>query len=113
MSETQSPHSPSPTTAADVEEAMRDVIDPELGINVVDLGLVYGVTVDQNNEAVIDMTLTSAACPLTDVIEDQTNQALEGLVASARINWVWMPPWGPEKITPIGREQLRAIGFNV
>jgi metal-sulfur cluster biosynthetic enzyme len=116
MSETTNPpttSNPSPTTAADVEEAMRDVIDPELGINVVDLGLVYGVTVDQNNHAVIDMTLTSAACPLTDVIEDQAAQALEGLVAGQRINWVWMPPWGPEKITPIGREQLRAIGFNV
>lgn len=97
----------------DIEEAMRDVVDPELGINVVDLGLVYGVTVDQNNHAVIDMTLTSAACPLTDVIEDQTAQVLEGLVASHRINWVWMPPWGPDKITPEGREQLRALGFNV
>jgi len=65
-------------SAADVEEALRDVIDPELGINVVDLGLVYGVAVDPDNHAVIDMTLTSAACPLTDVIEDQAGQALEG-----------------------------------
>ncbi len=114
MSDTaQAPTNPSPTTAADVEEAMRDVIDPELGINVVDLGLVYGVTVDQHNNAVIDMTLTSAACPLTDVIEDQSAQALDGLVNDMRINWVWMPPWGPEKITPDGREQLRALGFNV
>ncbi|TRW45760.1 metal-sulfur cluster assembly factor [Georgenia yuyongxinii] len=115
MSETTQPTAtnPSPTTAADVEEAMRDVIDPELGINVVDLGLVYGITVDQNNEAIIDMTLTSAACPLTDVIEDQAHIATEGLVNSIRINWVWMPPWGPDKITPIGREQLRALGFNV
>lgn len=102
-----------PTTAADVEEAMRDVIDPELGINVVDLGLVYGVLIDQNNDAVIDMTLTSAACPLTDVLEDQVATVLDGLVRSARINWVWMPPWGPDKITPDGREQLRALGFNV
>ena len=60
---------------------MRDVVDPELGINVVDLGLVYGVTVDENNVAVLDMTLTSAACPLTDVIEDQTRLALDGFVA--------------------------------
>ncbi|MFC4556460.1 metal-sulfur cluster assembly factor [Georgenia faecalis] len=110
MSETTNP---APTTAADVEEAMRDVIDPELGINVVDLGLVYGITVDQNNNSVIDMTLTSAACPLTDLIEEQAAQALEGLVAGNRINWVWMPPWGPDKITPDGREQLRALGFNI
>lgn len=100
-------------TQADVEEAMHDVIDPELGINVVDLGLVYGVTVDPNGYAVIDMTLTSAACPLTDVIEDQTAMALEGLVTGQRINWVWMPPWGPERITEDGRDQLRALGFNV
>lgn len=102
-----------PPNVADVEEALRDVIDPELGINVVDLGLVYGLTLDQNNHAVIDMTLTSAACPLTDVIEDQTGQALEGLVDGYRINWIWMPPWGPEKITQDGKDQLRALGFNV
>jgi metal-sulfur cluster biosynthetic enzyme len=80
---------------------------------VVDLGLVYGVTVTEDQTALIDMTLTSAACPLTDVIEDQTAQALEGLVNDFRINWVWMPPWGPDKITDDGREMLRALGFNV
>ncbi|OQO93726.1 metal-sulfur cluster assembly factor [Saccharomonospora piscinae] len=100
----------------DLEEAMRDVVDPELGINVVDLGLVYDIRVDEENTATIDMTLTSAACPLTDVIEDQTASVLTGgagLVKDFRINWVWMPPWGPEKITEDGREQLRALGFTV
>ena len=97
----------------DVTEALKDVVDPELGINVVDLGLIYGVTVDDTTTAIIDMTLTSAACPLTDVIEDQTRMALDGLVSDFRINWVWMPPWGPEKITEDGREQLRALGFRV
>src|SRR6266705_1427894 len=97
----------------DVLEALRDVVDPELGINVVDLGLVYGVAVDADRVATVDMTLTSAACPLTDVIEDQTQAALDGLVSDFRINWVWLPPWGPEKITEDGREQLRALGFNV
>ena len=103
----------------DLEEAMRDVVDPELGVNVVDLGLVYGLDVDADaNVAIIDMTLTSAACPLTDVIEDQARQALTGgpgpgLVDDIRINWVWMPPWGPDKITDDGREQLRALGFLV
>ncbi|MFC7528834.1 metal-sulfur cluster assembly factor [Actinoplanes sp. GCM10030250] len=105
-------------TDADVEEAMKDVVDPELGINVVDLGLVYGTHVDDDNVVTLDMTLTSAACPLTDVIEDQTRQALTtgpggGLVQDFRINWVWLPPWGPDKITDDGREQLRALGFNV
>jgi metal-sulfur cluster biosynthetic enzyme len=97
----------------DVEEALRDVVDPELGINVVDLGLVYGITIDEDNVAVVDMTLTSAACPLTDVIEDQAAQVVQDLVSGLRINWVWMPPWGPDKITDEGREQLRALGFNV
>ena len=96
-----------------VIDRLRQVIDPEVGINVVDLGLVYGVTVDAGSNATIDMTLTSAACPLTDVITDQTESAVEGLVNDVAINWVWMPPWGPDKITPDGREQLRALGFNV
>jgi metal-sulfur cluster biosynthetic enzyme len=100
---------------ADVEEAMRDVVDPELGINVVDLGLVYGLNVEEGDEGTVDMTLTSAACPLTDVIEDQSRSALvgSGLVSDLRINWVWNPPWGPDKITDDGREQLRALGFTV
>ncbi|WP_040791016.1 metal-sulfur cluster assembly factor [Nocardia paucivorans] len=98
----------------DIEEAMRDVVDPELGINVVDLGLVYGMRLEDRT-AVLDMTLTSAACPLTDVIEDQSRNALvrSGLVDDLKINWVWMPPWGPDKITEDGREQLRALGFTV
>ena len=101
------------TSLDDVTEAMKDVIDPELGINVVDLGLIYDVTVDEANVAVLDMTLTSAACPLQDVIEDQTPSVLQDLVSDVKINWVWMPPWGPDKITDDGREQLRAIGFTV
>jgi metal-sulfur cluster biosynthetic enzyme len=102
----------------DVEEALKDVVDPELGINVVDLGLIYGIHVDDENVVTVDMTLTSAACPLTDEIEEQAHTALctgpgGGLVKDVRLNWVWMPPWGPDKITDDGREQLRALGFNV
>ncbi|GAB2852573.1 metal-sulfur cluster assembly factor [Actinocorallia aurea] len=97
-------------------EALRDVVDPELGINVVDLGLVYGLNVDTTEDKkllTVDMTLTSAACPLTDVIEDQAQSATADLVDELKINWVWLPPWGPDKITEDGREQLRALGFNV
>jgi metal-sulfur cluster biosynthetic enzyme len=97
----------------DVLEAMKDVVDPELGINVVDLGLIYGVHIEDDQSITIDMTLTTPACPLTDVLEDQTAAALEGLVTQATINWVWMPPWGLEMITDDGREQLRALGFNI
>ncbi|MET8144265.1 metal-sulfur cluster assembly factor [Sphaerisporangium sp. NPDC005288] len=102
----------------EVLEALRDVVDPELGVNVVDLGLVYGVNLDEGEPgappvATIDMTLTSAACPLTDVIEEQAHSALEGMVSDVKINWVWLPPWGPDKITDDGRDQLRMLGFNV
>ena len=97
----------------DLMEALLDVVDPELGIDVVNLGLIYGVHIDESDVATLDMTLTSAACPLTDVIEDQARTATDGLVQDLKINWVWMPPWGPDKITPDGRDQLRALGFNV
>ncbi|MFI6297475.1 metal-sulfur cluster assembly factor [Nonomuraea sp. NPDC050790] len=104
-------------TVEEVMEALKDVVDPELGINVVDLGLIYGLNLDPAEGAApvatIDMTLTSAACPLTDVIEDQAHSALDGMVSDVKINWVWLPPWGPDKITDEGREQLRMLGFNV
>src|SRR3981081_1173001 len=89
-----------PADVDDLEEAMRDVVDPELGINVVDLGLVYDIRVGEGNVATLDMPLPSAAGRLTDVIEDQTRAALTagpggGLVEDVKINWVWIPPWGP------------------
>ncbi len=97
-----------------VEEALKDVVDPELGVNVVDLGLIYDLSWDQDNDAlIISMTLTSAGCPLTDVIEEQIAQALDGVVDSFRITWVWMPPWGPDKITDDGRDMMRALGFSI
>lgn len=101
--------------AADVEEYLHDVIDPELGINVVDLGLVYDIWIEGERDAMIDMTLTSPACPLHEVIEDQAQSAVVGskVADSLSINWVWVPAWGPHMITEEGREQLRALGFAV
>ena len=101
------------TALDDVEEALRDVIDPELGVNIVDLGLLYGLKYAEDGALLIDMTLTTAACPLTDVLEEQVGQALDGVVDEWRLNWVWMPPWGPERITEDGRDQMRALGFNI
>ena len=97
-----------------IQEALKDVIDPELGINIVDLGLIYDLGWDDENDAlIIHMTLTSAGCPLTDVLEEQTGIALDGVVDAFRINWVWMPPWGIEKITDDGREMMSALGFTI
>ena len=100
-------------TEDEILEAMKDVVDPELMVNVVDLGLVYGVQLDDQANATIDMTLTSPTCPLTDKIEYDTKYVLDTLANSVTINWVWLPPWTLEMITEDGREQLRAIGYNL
>ncbi|MFV0429821.1 MAG: metal-sulfur cluster assembly factor [Arachnia sp.] len=97
----------------EITEVMKDVIDPELMVNVVDLGLLYGVAVDGEGNVTLDMTLTSPTCPLTDKIEYDTRYVLDGLATSVAINWVWLPPWSLEMITEDGREQLRAIGYNL
>jgi len=98
----------------EVIEALKEVMDPELGINIVDLGLIYDLGWDEENDAlIIHMTLTSAGCPLTDVLEEQTAESLDNVVNAFRINWVWMPPWGPEKITDDGRDMMRALGFSI
>ena len=83
-------------------------------MNIVDLGFVRAVTV-VGPTAVITMTLTSAACPLTGVMEDQIRAALTRLsgIEGFRVDWQWIPAWRPADITDSGREQLRAIGFTL
>ena len=97
----------------EIEDALSNVIDPELGVNIVDLGLLYGMRWNDEGALVLDMTLTTAACPLQDVIEEQIQQNLETMIDEWHVNWVWMPPWGPERITEDGRDQMRALGFNI
>lgn len=99
-------------TAADVQEALHQVIDPELGIDVMDLGLVYGIEIDELGRAIITMTLTTPACPLTDLIEDECATVLAGLVEEFRVDWTWTPAWSIDMITPEGAEQLAALGFD-
>ena len=100
--------------AAAVRDALAEVIDPDLGVNIVDLGFVRGVVVD-GRTAVITMTLTSAACPLTGVLEDQIRAGIVplGCVDDFRVDWQWIPAWRPGDMTDSGREQLRAIGFTI
>lgn len=99
-------------TAADVQEALHQVIDPELGVDVMDLGLVYGIEIDELGRAIITMTLTTPACPLTSLIEDECATVLAGLVEEFRIDWTWTPPWNVDMMTPEGAEQMAALGFN-
>ena len=96
----------------EIREALYDVIDPDLGVNVVDLGFVRQVALDDAGIATITMTLTSAACPLTPVMERNVAGALFESGQQYVIDWEWLPAWKPADITPDGREQLQAIGFN-
>lgn len=101
---------PESSAALAVREALYDVIDPDLGVNVVDLGFIRRIDVGDDGVAAITMTLTSAACPLTGVMEGQIRTVLAGTEFS--IDWEWLPSWRPADITEDGREQLRAIGFS-
>lgn len=102
------------TRLDDIEEALKEVIDPEIGINIFDLGLVYKLDWEEaGNNLTIRMTLTTPECPLQDVISAQIDQELGPIVANHVIEWVWLPPWSPAKITEDGKEMMRAIGFNV
>lgn len=96
--------------------ALQEVIDPELSVNIWDLGLVYSIDNSTDKGAghlSITMTLTTPACPLSDVIEEQLGEALEKLYDSFEVNWVWLPAWHAGLISDEGREMLRAVGFSL
>ena len=98
----------------EIRDAMHQVEDPELGINIVDLGLLYGVRQDDEGNVILDMTLTSMGCPLTDQILADSRAALEPLdgVRSVDINWVWDPPWSPDAMTDEGKLLMRVMGYG-
>ncbi|MFD4636301.1 iron-sulfur cluster assembly protein [Lentzea sp. NPDC058436] len=102
-------HVPETEAELAVREALYDVIDPDLGVNVVDLGFVRQVRID-GGIATITMTLTSAACPLTAVMERNVHAVLAG--RDFVLEWEWLPAWKPADISADGREQLQAIGFS-
>lgn len=88
--------------------ALENVIDPELGIDIVNLGLVYDVELDDEGLATVTMTLTSMGCPLGPVIVDQVNTALNELpeVKSTNVNIVWNPPWSKDKMSRYAKMAL-------
>ncbi|MDX1510598.1 MAG: metal-sulfur cluster assembly factor [Nitriliruptorales bacterium] len=101
---------------ADIENALRAVIDPEIGYNIVDLGLVYEVTKDSESGQVdVLMTLTSMGCPLTEVIHQQCSVILGAMpgVKSVDVEFTFSPPWSPDMMADWVREELRAMGMNV
>jgi metal-sulfur cluster biosynthetic enzyme len=91
-----------------VREALRQVEDPEAGMNIVDLGLVYGIEVSAGRVDV-EMTMTTAACPMADMIVDQARDAIAAIVPEGTaidVRLVWDPPWTPDKMTGIAREHF-------
>ena len=99
----------------DIREAMKQVDDPELGINVVDLGLLYEVLVDEATGKVdLNMTLTSMGCPLTEQIIADVRKFVEHLdgVTGVDVNWVWDPPWGRDKMTDDGKLMMKVMGYG-
>ncbi|MEH7300623.1 MULTISPECIES: metal-sulfur cluster assembly factor [Neobacillus] len=91
-----------------VLEALKSVYDPELNINVVDLGLIYNVEVSDEADVTITMTLTTPGCPLHDSITTGVRYSVQGLeeTRNVEVNLVWEPAWSPEKMTPEGLKLL-------
>jgi metal-sulfur cluster biosynthetic enzyme len=102
-----------PTTDA-LRMALKAVMDPEIGINIVDLGLVYDVA-KADGKVNVEMTLTSMGCPLTELIHQQCTLVLTRLpgVEQVDVNFVFSPPWSTEMISDEAKDELRAMGFNV
>jgi len=87
---------------------LHNVIDPEVGVNIVDLGLIYGVEIS-GHKLRVDLTMTTPACPMGDMIMDDARRALAGLVpagAEVDINLVWEPPWSPDKMSENARDHF-------
>ncbi len=92
--------------------ALRETYDPEIPVNVYDLGLVYGLEVDLEGNVRVDMTLTSPTCPVAETVAAAARAAIMEAVGPGRrveVNLVWDPPWTPERVTPEGRDRLREI----
>ncbi|MEZ2388788.1 metal-sulfur cluster assembly factor [bacterium RCC_150] len=96
----------------DVEQALMDVFDPDLGANVIDLGLLYKLEYGKDRAVVICMMLPSAtvAYPLRAIMEEQIATVLQGVCDAWRLNWIGIPSWGPDRITEKGRHQMRSFG---
>jgi len=104
------PQADAPPDGDVVLEALKAVIDPEIGLNIVDLGLIYDVQIDAEGSVHIEMTLTTPGCPLHAAINDAVHRALEPIpgIRGVDLDLVWAPPWTPEMITSEGR---RALGW--
>lgn len=93
---------------ADVIEALREIFDPEIPVNIYDLGLIYGVEVDDNRDATVTMTLTTPHCPVAETMPGEVELRVMSVpgVRDAEVVLVWDPPWGPHKMSDEARLEL-------
>jgi len=98
-----------------VREALKVVRDPEIPVNVVDLGLIYDIGISDDAVVDINMTLTSMGCPVQDMIQADAELAAMKVDGVRRVNveFVWSPPWSTDKMTDEGKKQMRMFGFNL
>ncbi|MGI8747194.1 MAG: metal-sulfur cluster assembly factor [Deinococcus sp.] len=109
------PVAPGLPSQAQVLEALKVVKDPEIPVNVVDLGLIYGVDVSPAGNVEITMTLTSVGCPVQDLIRADAEMVVMRLdgINAVEVDFVWSPPWAPDKMSDDGKRQMRMFGFSV
>jgi metal-sulfur cluster biosynthetic enzyme len=95
-------------TVKEVVQAIREAVDPEVGVSVVDLGLIYGIRVDARNGVRVEMTMTSRMCPLADAILADVELRVRQIkgVAKADVELVWEPAWSPEMMDEEKRAML-------
>lgn len=95
----------------EVEEALKTVLDPELGIDIVSLGLVYVIDVDDASNVKVDFTLTTMGCPIGPMIDEQIRAATQYIEGIGEISTelVMYPPWTPEKMSPLARSALGIV----
>jgi metal-sulfur cluster biosynthetic enzyme len=95
-------------TRDDVFSGLKNVYDPEIGVNIVDLGLVYDADIAENGDVLVTMTLTSIGCPLGPVIVQEVNNALQGLpeIGDTDVKLVWSPPWSPDLMSEDAKDEL-------
>ena len=95
-------------TRDDVREGLKNVYDPEIGVNIVDLGLVYDADIEENGDVLVTMTLTSLGCPLGPVIVQEVTNALKDFegIGSVDVKLVWSPPWSPDMMSEEAKDEL-------
>ncbi|MFB6283686.1 MAG: metal-sulfur cluster assembly factor [Halobacteria archaeon] len=110
----ETPQSVEDEKKEEILKSLESVRDPEIPVNIVDLGLIYDIDLQDGGKVDIEMTLTSMGCPTADSIVREvelTSEQVDG-VENTDVELVWQPPWNPDKVSQEGKTQLRAMGIN-